>query len=379
MQNRAVLEVVDLIFLILMLIRIIRSDIMRSELLISNIEYCIFRERRTTPVDRRPSSEFERSRERDRTSYEDQRRRSRSRSPLRNGQHERREYGLKPDSAFNNLHHDKNELRVKDERRDDDVTIVGSIEREKRNDFLTHGLPVSHPLSASSMLADPNRRLLTPYAGLASERPPNASLWNPLTDRIDVNRHRLELQQELERERERELLRRFRPVPGHPMLEHDRLKEQHDIFMREREREIQRELQERAIRDYEMRSRIDLMHQYEREREHFDRSKIPPPLRPDHFTPTASGSIHFPGPRGSPNVVNHNSHNTSKNSSPATSVGAPPPLIPSSANALNNSHSHSNSPTMNGPTKSKSNSPLELASKERREANETRTNEIETK
>ncbi|XP_013416599.1 autism susceptibility gene 2 protein homolog isoform X3 [Lingula anatina] len=316
---------------------------------------------RHSPDRRRSSVDFDRSRDRERTERFEDRRRSRSRSPLRNGRDDlRRDYMTKSDSAFNNLH-EKTDLKIKEERREDDVMILGNS--DKRSDLMhPPGMP-PHSFSGPSLL-DPRRLMGTPYSLHGERPPPPHGLWNPLNfaerlpDRsvIDFNRHTLEIREELARERERELMKRFQNPLG-SLMEHERLREQarQEMMMREH---AAREMEAARVRDMQMLY----------EREFSERSKIPP-LRPDsYFTPSASGSIHFTRP-ASP-LVNHSS--TTKTNSPSSSVGAPPPLIPSGT-ASHNSRSHTNSPA----TKPKTSSPLAVPGKERRESRETNGNSTE--
>ena len=261
-----------------------------------------------------------------------ERSRSRSRSPLRNGP------DLKVDGLYGNNSHERPEVRIKEERKDD-VMIIDSKERRPeppKNDILARMeggknsmLPPGYGgLMPNAML---DHRLLGLYPppaggmgmpGVAMERAPQAHLWHP----FDINHHRMEVQREMEREKE-EMLRRFGVAP---IREHERLREHQELLLRQQQ-------QHRLV-----------MEQQEREREGGgEPGKLPPPpLRPADLYIGALPPNNMCGPRTHSPLVNHNS----KSNSPASTVGAPPPLISSGGGS-----SHSNSPSV---IKAKAASPL---------------------
>lgn len=265
--------------------------------------------------ERRNSIDYDRNRDRPRSDLD----RPRSRSPIRNGRDDLRDGG-KSDSAFDSASsHDSksNDLRLKDERKDDAIAVLN----DKRNDLLSQAASAPHPLSMLD-----RSRLVNPYHALPERMP---IIWNPF-ERMDLQ-PRLDLQKEFERER---LGYRF-PNPLASPLDMERYKLEHqELLMRERLHVEQR-------RDMERFAQMER----EREKNDYDRNKIPPLKPADPYIAVTSGNIY--GRSGSPVTVNHNS--TSKSNSPSSAVGGPPPLIPSSA-AVSQPRSRANSPTA---TKSK--------------------------
>ena len=291
--------------------------------------------RHSSPHDVRRNSVEERSRDIETRRDSDQlRSRSRSRSPVvRNGPISVTDERHKSESALHNnidrshSHDSTKDSGVKEERRD--IMIIDekrgtlpSRPEELRNHVIKdphHDLlrtyPGGFPPPTSMALSLERARLMNPY--LALERPPNpGSLWNPL-EKSAIDQHRLELQREMERERDR-ILHRF-PNPLGSMIDHERYREQQEMMLRER-----------AIRDRETLERMAaeraaVMADIERS------GKIIPPLRP--VDPFLSGmppsSLYAPRPGAGSPIVNHNSNHGSKTNSPSSSVGAPPPLIPS--------------------------------------------------
>ncbi len=296
--------------------------------------------RHSSPHDARRSSVDERSRDSD-TRRESDARRSRSRSPVvRNGPVSVSSERHKSDSALHNniersqsLDSNKDAAGVKEERRD--IMIIDEkrgtapplppkpdeprnhVIKDPHNDLLVRTYQ-GFPPPTSMALSLERARLMTPYLGL--ERPPHPSLWNPL-EKSAIDQHRLELQREMERERDR-ILHRF-PNPLAPMIDHERIREQQEMLIRER-----------ALRDRET---LERMAVFDRERAammaDIERSKLIPPLRPvDPFLsggPPPPVSLYAPRPGAGSPTVNHSSNHGSKTNSPSSSVGAPPPLIPS--------------------------------------------------
>ena len=296
--------------------------------------------RHSSPHDVRRSSVDERSsRDIDTRRDSDHLRRSRSRSPIvRNGPISVADERHKSESALHNSvershsHDSSKESSVKEERRD--IMIIeekrgtlpprpeeprNHVIKEPPNDLLLRTYPGGLPPPTSmAALSLERARLMNPYLSL--ERPPHpaASLWNPLEK--SAIEHRLELQREMERERDR-ILHRF-PNPLGSMIDHERYREQQEMILRERAIRDRETLERMAAID---RERAAMMADIERS------GKIIPPLRPvDPFlsgAPPASLYAARPG-AGSP-IVNHSSNHGSKTNSPSSSVGAPPPLIPS--------------------------------------------------
>ena len=292
--------------------------------------------RHSSPHEVRRNSVDERSRDIETRRDSDHLRRSRSRSPVvRNGPISVTDERHKNESALHNnidrshSHDSTKESGIKEERRD--IMIIeekratlprpeelrNHVIKEPHNDLL-RTYPGGIPAPASMALSLERARLMNPYLSL--ERPPNpTSLWNPL-EKSAIDQHRIELQREMERERDR-ILHRF-PNPLGSMIDHERYREQQEMMLRER-----------AIRDRET---LERMAAIDRERAamiaDIERSgKMIPPLRP--VDPFLSGvppsSLYAPRPGAGSPVVNHSSNHGSKTNSPSSSVGAPPPLIPS--------------------------------------------------
>lgn len=272
---------------------------------------------RPRDVERRESRESETARHHSR---------SRSRSPVCNGP---TEVNHKGDSALNDSHK-SNDIKVKQERKDslpDDRdrsrdSLRNDLKLDSRNDIHSRTEPYPSSLIGAGSLLDRARmpNPLSPYI-MGMERPPQpASLWHPF-GMGDLNRARLEMDRlELDREK---FLRYAGPAQLSSLaLEQDRFREQQEMLRRERDRDL-----------------IGL----ERDRvaslaaaAEFERSRIPP-LRPvDPFFGQPPG-MYLPRTNSSP-LLNHNSHSNhnsnsgSKNNSPSSSMGIPPPLIPSTAN-----------------------------------------------
>ncbi len=278
-------------------------------------------------------------------------RRSRSRSPLRNGpdeRHRRSDSALLVDSSQDS----KSEVKVKEEHKD--ISIIEDLTRERerelhsrerrpelrmdmkpdglrpdglRNDVLHHypGLQ----FAPNSMLD--RSRMPNPY--LTAERLPHPALWNPFERTLD--QHRLELQFSVEKERDRILQQRF-ANPLAPMIDHERLREQQDILIRER-----------MMRERESIERMAALDRHRVQVELEQRAGIPP-LRPaEPFMGALGPAAMYMARSASPMVNSHgHPHNSAgvKTNSPSTSMGVPPPLIPSGSVP-----SHNNSPTANKP------------------------------
>ncbi|XP_021366011.1 autism susceptibility gene 2 protein-like isoform X3 [Mizuhopecten yessoensis] len=276
----------------------------------------------------------DRSRDRDKIfpteSVRPARSRSRSRSPLQNG----RVGSAKSDSSFERRFDDRGGLKIKEERRDEDM-LHG--ERDKiRNEYML-GPSMPNPNNPLAMF-DRSRLFMGASPFLAADRVPSHPLWQYEKNAMEFN-HRMQLQQEMERER---LIHR---IPSHATslqeMEQERMRKEELLFQDERFR-----------RDY-----LSSMPMYERERlaayeqqSRFSGLRTAELGATSHFNRTLSPMVNHAGARTtlSP-MVNHIGARTMspmvnhvgvKGSSPAC---APPPLIPSSSAA---SHSHSNSPAV---------------------------------
>ena len=214
--------------------------------------------------------------------------RPRSRSPVRNG----------PDSSSKHDYHnnldDKSEVKVKQENKEPVVILDDRdkhpssrphndiiIKSEAKNDIIAHSFPglgfnrsVS-PLERSRLLAGGYPGMVP---GVGLDRAMHHPQSNLLPTSFDLTPHQLDLKRSMEAEERLRRLAEHQRYPEHELLE---------------------------------------------------RVKLPPPLRPlDGYMPgMPPASIYMPR-NPSPLL---NSHGTSKSSSPSSTVGAPPPLIPSAA------------------------------------------------
>ena len=290
-----------------------------KESLIFTVKFFFFfffcRERRN--LERLTSLDMDRGRDKDRTDRyreaERRRSRSRSRSPIRNGRLEPPKQDL-----IDKRHDDKSSLKIKEERREEDVHLLERDKLLRNNDYLFASLPHTAATMPVNMLE--RARMLGPRY-YNNERP-QLGVWNPYDKSFDMS-HRLELR-EIERERDHMIGSRFNP---------------NDLYFRER--------------------MFDRMPIFDRERYEYEANKLPP-LRP--VDPLSVG--HFP--RTVSPMVNH----SSKSNSPASIPGAPPPLIPSSSTS--HPRSHTNSPAS---SKSKASSPLDNVSelKDKRDTHSSST------
>lgn len=269
--------------------------------------------------------------------------RSRSRSPLQNG----RVSSAKSDSSFERRIDDRGGVKVKEERREEDV-LHG--ERDKiRNEYM-FGPSMPNQSNPLSML-DRSRLFMAPSPFLADRVPPHPALWQYEKTALDFNHHRLQLQQDMERERER-LIHRIPHATSLQEMEQDRLRKEEMLFQDERFR-----------REY-----LSCMPLYERERlaayeqqSRFSGLRTAELGAMPHFSRTMSPMVNHAGARTMSPMVNHVgartmspmvNHTGARTMSPmvnhvgvkgASPACAPPPLIPSSTAA---SHTHSNSPAV---------------------------------
>ena len=247
--------------------------------------------------------------------------RSRSRSPLQNG---RVGSAKSSDSGFNSRMDERSVLKIKEERREEDQLHVHSHSNDRdklrANELRANELFGPAPPAAShSMLERSSLFAPGPSMFLSNDRVPHHPALYGQFDKaspLDINHHRLQLQQDMEREHVRMQMSRMQPPPGALHFEHARNREQEMLLQDERYR---REYLERL---YDKDRFAALEHQ----------SRLAAGLRTaelasmgSHFSRTMSPLINSLGV---------------KNGSPAH---APPPLIPSSSAT---SRSHSNSPAV---------------------------------
>ncbi|XP_071178112.1 autism susceptibility gene 2 protein-like isoform X2 [Mytilus edulis] len=252
------------------------------------------RERRNGEHDRRVSLE-ERSRERELSYMKDahaSRSRSRSRSPLQNG----RVGSAKSDSSYERRFDDKSGLKIKQERREEDLIL--HAERDKlRTDYLLGRSQAVNPMNFSML--DRARLLGAPSPYMFGDRvPPHPALLSqydksPLE--MNLGQHQFQLQRDMERERERMLSR-----IQHPSLFDPEQLRKEELFLQD----------ERVRRDI-----LERLPFYDPQRMAFEQSRYP------HLRPPDPLSAHFP--RTISPMIAH-----AKGGSPA---GYPPPLIPSSS------------------------------------------------
>lgn len=238
----------------------------------------------------------DRSRERELSFMKDahaSRSRSRSRSPLQNG----RVGSAKSDSSYERRFDDKSGLKIKQERREEDLIL--QVERDKlRTDYLLGRNPAVNPLNFNML--DRARLLGAPSPYMLGDRvPPHPALFSPYDKNpmeMNLGQHRLQLQQDMERERERMSSRIQHPA----LFDPEQLRKEELLFQ-----------DERARRDF-----LERLPFYDPQRlAVLEQSRYP------HFRPPDPLSSHFP--RTISPMIGH-----AKGGSPA---GYPPPLIPSSS------------------------------------------------
>lgn len=219
--------------------------------------------------------------------------RSRSRSPLQNG----RVGSAKSDSSYERRFDDKSGLKIKQERREEDLIL--QVERDKlRTDYLLGRNQAVNPLNFNML--DRARLLGAPSPYMLGDRvPPHPALFNPYDKNpmeMNLGQHRLQLQQDMERERERMLSRIQHPA----LFDPEQLRKE-ELLLQD----------ERARRDF-----LERLPFYDPQRlAALEQSRYP------HFRPPDPLSSHFP--RTISPMIGH-----AKGGSPA---GYPPPLIPSSS------------------------------------------------
>uniref|UniRef100_A0A8C0GQA5 Fibrosin like 1 n=1 Tax=Chelonoidis abingdonii TaxID=106734 RepID=A0A8C0GQA5_CHEAB len=269
----------------------------------------------------------------------------------------------------------KNDIKVKEERKEDsDVLVVGSEPSQHSRTVehppppSLHGLPLPHsmaatmPLSMSSVHQMNNMnvldrsRMMTPLMGMnplsGRERLPHPGFsWDPVRDPLRDAYRSLDLHRRMDFQLRTDPIHRFPTASG--FYDHERSyrdREPHD-YNHENLLEARRE-QER-LRQVEERERLHLREELERARMHHLHSSpieshlahMPP------FMPHLSG-MHYP--RLSPSTAMHNG--ILNRNPPTAALSAPPPLVPASSTRpasprrttpLTNSESRDYSPSRN--------------------------------
>lgn len=227
----------------------------------------------------------DRSRDRDSLYMKDphmSRSRSRSRSPLQNG----RVGSAKSDSSYERRFDDKGGIKIKQERREDEMLLQAERDKQLRTDYLLGRGPASNPLNFNAL---DRARFLGPSPYFLGDRvPPHPALLSQFDKsplELNIGQHRL--QQDLERERERMFSRMQHPG----LFDPEQLRKEELLYQDER---VRRDLLERLA---------------------LEQSRYP------HFRAQDALSSHFP--RTISPMIGH-----AKGGSPA---GYPPPLIPSSS------------------------------------------------
>lgn len=244
----------------------------------------------------------------------------------------------KAESSVESSHSNKSAVRVKEERKDEPsdlrVSQPAGINAKLTSDYLPRDVSASlpPPIGLNPLLIDRNRMLGAPPYGLPPDRLGRhpLAMWDAMRDPyrnpLDFQQHRVDFQHELEREREQMLRRLHAANPLAPMIDHERFRdrEPHAYERERRELEARREMDKIVMERERVAAAAEL-----------ERGRVPP-VRP------SENNISYPSimcmyPRVASPVTNH------KNSSPQSTVGIPPPLIPTNGN----NHSHTNSPVVN--------------------------------
>lgn len=273
----------------------------------------------------------------------------RSRSPPKVSEERR-----KHDSAFDlhgGNHVNKSDVKVKEERKDehDDIRVVATTSNAEprpahMNDYLSRFQMGMQPQFGLSPLALDRARMMSASFSMPGDPrlPRSPMMWDSIRDpyrsALDFQQHRMDFQRELERE---QMLHRLHNSsnPLGSMIDHERFRDR-DLPGFDRER-----------REMEARREMDRIVQLERERERveLERTRMPH-LRPtennieSRYASAALGAM-YPHLSSASPLTNHNSGGSlprSKNNSPSSNPGAPPPLIPT-----NGTQSHGNSPVVN--------------------------------
>ncbi|KAM6242003.1 fibrosin-1-like protein isoform 13-T13 [Spheniscus humboldti] len=269
----------------------------------------------------------------------------------------------------------KNDIKVKEERKEDsDVLVVGSEPSQHSRSVehppppTLHGLSLPHSMAASmpismgsvhqmnNMNVLDRSRMMTPLIGMnplsGRERLPHPGFsWDPMRDPLRDAYRSLDLHRRMDFQLRADPIHRFPTTSG--FYDHERSyrdREPHD-YNHENLLEARRE-QER-LRQVEERERLHLREELERARmHHLHSSPIESHLaHVPSFMPHLSG-MHYP--RLSPSTAMHNG--ILNRNPPTAALSAPPPLVPASSTRpasprrttpLTNSESRDYSPSRN--------------------------------
>uniref|UniRef100_U3K0P2 Fibrosin like 1 n=1 Tax=Ficedula albicollis TaxID=59894 RepID=U3K0P2_FICAL len=269
----------------------------------------------------------------------------------------------------------KNDIKVKEERKEDsDVLVVGSEPSQHSRSVehppppTLHGLSLPHSMAASmpismgsvhqmnNMNVLDRSRMMTPLIGMnplsGRERLPHPGFsWDPMRDPLRDAYRSLDLHRRMDFQLRTDPIHRFPATSG--FYDHERSyrdREPHD-YNHENLLEARRE-QER-LRQVEERERLHLREELERARmHHLHSSPIESHLaHVPSFMPHLSG-MHYP--RLSPSTAMHNG--ILNRNPPTAALSAPPPLVPASSTRpasprrttpLTNSESRDYSPSRN--------------------------------
>uniref|UniRef100_A0A8D0BMJ6 Fibrosin like 1 n=1 Tax=Salvator merianae TaxID=96440 RepID=A0A8D0BMJ6_SALMN len=244
----------------------------------------------------------------------------------------------------------KNDIKVKEERKEDGDVLVVSSEPSQHSRTVEHpppsslhGLPLPHtmaatmPISMSSVHQMNNMnvldrsRMMTPLMGMnplsGRERLPHPGFsWDPVRDPLRDAYRSLDLHRRMDFQLRGDPIHRFPATSG--FYDHERSyrdREPHD-YNHENLLEARRE-QER-LRQAEERERLHLREELERARmHHLHSSPIESHLaHVPSFIPHLSG-MHYP--RLSPSAAMHNG--ILNRNPPTAALSAPPPLVPASS------------------------------------------------
>ncbi|OPJ75145.1 fibrosin-1-like protein isoform A [Patagioenas fasciata monilis] len=244
----------------------------------------------------------------------------------------------------------KNDIKVKEERKEDsDVLVVGSEPSQHSRSVehptppTLHGLSLPHSMAASmpismgsvhqmnNMNVLDRSRMMTPLIGMnplsGRERLPHPGFsWDPMRDPLRDAYRSLDLHRRMDFQLRTDPIHRFPTTSG--FYDHERSyrdREPHD-YNHENLLEARRE-QER-LRQVEERERLHLREELERARmHHLHSSPIESHLaHVPSFMPHLSG-MHYP--RLSPSTAMHNG--ILNRNPPTAALSAPPPLVPASS------------------------------------------------
>uniref|UniRef100_A0A3P9LKW6 Fibrosin-like 1 n=1 Tax=Oryzias latipes TaxID=8090 RepID=A0A3P9LKW6_ORYLA len=226
----------------------------------------------------------------------------------------------------------KNDMKIKEERKEEQEVMVHPLPSPRGSDIPApglHGVPMAHslPLSMSAMpqmgsLNVLDRARMAPFMGVSPlagrERlPPTAFPWDPLREAY----RSLDLQRRMDFQLRAEQGHRFPSVYEQERAYRER--EAHDYSHQEHLLEVRRE-QERMRQQAEERERLHLREELDRARLH-QLHQSPMEGHLPHMPPFMPHLGGMPYPRLSPST----GHNGPLNRTPPTAaLSAPPPLVP---------------------------------------------------